>query len=125
MEKVYARKFNDSYYTSISFKTWEVDKSLKPLFSAMDQNSCPGSFVELHYKDAKLSSQCKMLKWINVENYAECVQKTCDTGGNTFNYLNGLCQIRMCEGNDYKLTTSDKGWYIATLAGTYIYIYSS
>ena len=83
----------------------------------MDQKSCAGSFVELHYQNAKLSSQCQMLKPLNVQNYAECVQNTCDAGGNTLNYRNGLCQIRMCDGNDYKLTTSDEGWYIATLAG--------
>ncbi len=82
-----------------------------------DKDRCAASFAELHYLSDGLQSQCEMLKQINVNSYAECVQNTCEKGGNTINYLNGLCQIRKCEDSDYQVSNADEGWMIATLAG--------
>ncbi len=40
---------------------------------------------------------------------------TCTGGGNIFNYLGGVCEVRRCQGNDYMLSSARGGWNIYVL----------
>ncbi len=40
---------------------------------------------------------------------------TCTGGGNIFNYLEGICEVRHCEGDNYMLSSARGGWDIYIL----------
>ncbi len=45
----------------------------------------------------------------------DCKRMTCTGGGNILNYLEGTCEIRRCQGNDYMLSSTRGGWHIFVL----------
>ena len=48
-------------------------------------------------------------------NLSECKRMTCTGGGNILNYLQGTCEMRRCQGNDYMLSSARGGWNIYVL----------
>ncbi len=48
-------------------------------------------------------------------NLSDCKRMTCTGGGNILNYLQGTCEMRRCQGNDYMLSSDRGGWNIYVL----------
>ncbi len=63
-----------------------------------------------------VSTDCPLLRAPVVEvNLSDCKRMTCTGGGNILNYLDGICEMRRCQGNDYMLSSARGGWNIYVL----------
>ena len=63
-----------------------------------------------------LSTGCPLIvSPVTEVSLSHCKRMTCTGGGNILNYLQGTCEIRRCQGNDYMLSSTRGGWHIYVL----------